>query len=88
METSLTDCDGSKSIYFHVVVENEEYYNRTLTFKYTTGYGYHEQKTVTFTEANNSGIMAYPAVHQSGYTVTFELISDDGDVLTTQTINF
>ncbi|MBE6796309.1 MAG: hypothetical protein E7533_06980 [Ruminococcaceae bacterium] len=88
METSLTKCDASKSIYFHVVVDNEEYYNRTLTFKYTTGYGYHEQKTVTFTEANNSGIMAYPAVHQSGYSVTFELIADSGEVLTSQTINF
>ncbi len=88
METSLTKCDASKSIYFHVVVDNEEYYNRTLTFKYTTGYGYHEQKTVTFTEANNSGIMAYPAVHQSGYSVTFELIADSGEVLTSQTISF
>ena len=88
METSLTKCDASKSIYFHVVVDNEEYYNRTLTFRYTTGYGYHEQKTVTFTEANNSGIMAYPAVHQSGYSVTFELIADSGEVLTSQTISF
>ncbi len=88
METSLTKCDASKSIYFHVVVDNEEYYNRTLTFKYTTGYGYHEQKTITFTEANNSGIMAYPAVHQSGYSVTFELIADSGEILTTQTISF
>lgn len=88
LETSLTQLDNTKPIYFHVVVGDKALYGQTLTLKYTTAFGYSQRKTITLTENNNTAVMSYPSTQHKNYTVDFELLDSTGKKLAGQTISF
>ena len=85
-KTALNEVDKSKVIYFHVVVNEPELYNKKLTIDYRTSMGYHDTKGIVLTEGENTYAFAYPSTENSGYTVVFKLLSDDNTTLTTQEI--
>ena len=88
LETSLTELDNTRTIYCHVVVNDKDLYGKSLTLKYTTAFGYSQRETKVFTAENNSATMLYPSTVHKNYTVTFDLLSVDGTVLSSQTITF
>ncbi len=88
LETSLTQLDNTRPIYFHVVVGDKALYGQTLTLKYTTAFGYTQRKTVTLSESNNTAVMSYPATQHKNYTVEFELLDSTGKMVAGQKISF
>ena len=88
LETSLTQLDNTKPIYFHVVVDDEALYGQTLTLKYTTAFGYSQRTTVVLSEANNTAVMSYPATQHKNYTVEFDLLDSTGKRVAGQKISF
>ncbi len=88
IETTLTQLDNTKPIYFHAVVGNENLYGQTLTLKYTTAFGYSQKKTVTLSESDNVAVMSYPSTQHKNYTVEFELLDSTGKKLAGQKISF
>lgn len=88
LETSLTQLDNTKPIYFHVVVGDKALYGQTLTLKYTTAFGYSQRKTVTLSESNNTALMSYPSTQHKNYTVEFELLDSTGKRVAGQKISF
>ncbi len=83
---NLKEVDRSKVIYFHVVVTQEELYNKTLTIDYVTSMGYHESKDIVLTESDNTYTFAYPSTPSANYSVTFKLLSNNGETLTSQEV--
>lgn len=73
--------DHTKTIYFHAVVRNSDYYGQKLTAKFVTQYGYTQETALTFTNKDTSGVVVYPVTNQKGYTVTFQLLTADGKSL-------
>ncbi len=88
LETSLTELDNTKPIYFHVVVGDKALYGQTLTLKYTTEFGYTQRKTLTLSESDNVAVMSYPATRYENYTVEFELLDSNGKKVAGQKISF
>ena len=88
LETSLTELDNTRSIYFHAVVGDSSYYGKALTIKYTTAFGYSQKKTVVLSESDNVAIMSYPSTPHKNYTVEFELIDSNGQKIAGQRISF
>ena len=88
VETSLTQLDNTKSIYFHAVVGDKSLYGKTLTLKYTTAFGYTQRKTVVLSESDNVAVMSYPATQYKNYTVEFELLDSNGQKIAGQKISF
>lgn len=88
IETSLTELDNTKSIYFHAVVGDKSLYGKTLTLKYTTAFGYSQTKTVVLSESDNVAVMSYPATQYKNYTVDFELLDPNGQKIAGQKISF
>ncbi len=88
LETSLTELDNTRAIYFHAVVGDKALYGKTLTIKYTTAFGYSQKKTVTLSESDNVAVMTYPATQHKNYTVDFELLDSNGQKLAGQKISF
>ena len=88
LETSLTELDNTKSIYFHAVVGDKALYGKALTLKYTTAFGYSQTKTVILSESDNVAVMSYPATQYQNYTVDFELLDPNGQKIAGQKISF
>ncbi len=88
LETSLTQLDNTRPIYFHVVVKDKALYGQTLTLKYTTAFGYSQREKVTITESDNVAVMSYPSTQHKNYTVDFELLDANGKKLAGQKISF
>lgn len=88
LETSLTELDNTRSIYFHAVVGDKNLYGKTLTLKYTTAFGYTQRKTVVLSESDNVAVMSYPATQHKNYTVEFELLDPNGQKIAGQKISF
>lgn len=88
IETSLTQLDNTKPIYFHAVVGDKSLYGKTLTLKYTTAFGYTQRKTVILSESDNVAVMSYPATQYKNYTVEFELLDSNGQKIAGQKISF
>ncbi len=88
LETSLTQLDNTRSIYFHVIVGDKALYGKTLTLKYTTAFGYSQKETVVLSEGNNSAVMSYPPTQYKNYTVDFELLDSAGQKVAGQKISF
>ncbi len=88
IETSLTQLDNTKPIYFHAVVGDKSLYGKTLTLKYTTAFGYTQRKTVVLSESDNVAVMSYPATQYKNYTVEFELLDSNGQKIAGQKISF
>lgn len=88
LETSLTELDNTKVIYFHAVVGNKDLYGKTLTLKYTTAFGYSQRKTVVLSEGDNVAVMSYPSTQHKNYTVDFELLDSSGQKIAGQKISF
>lgn len=88
LETSFTELDNTKPIYFHVVVGDKSLYGQTLTLKYTTAFGYTQRKTLTLSESDNVAVMSYPATQHKNYTVEFELLDSNGKKIAGQKISF
>ena len=88
LETSLTELDNTRSIYFHAVVGDSSYYGKALTIKYTTAFGYSQKKTDVLSESDNVAIMSYPSTPHKNYTVEFELIDSNGQKIAGQRISF
>ena len=88
IETTLTQLDNTKPIYFHAVVGDKNLYGQTLTLKYTTAFGYSQKKTVTLSESDNVAVMSYPSTQHKNYTVEFELLDSTGKKLAGQKISF
>lgn len=88
LETSLTQLENTRPIYFHVVVGDKALYGQRLTMKYTTAFGYSQREYVTLSEGNNTAAMSYPSTQHKNYTVAFELIDANGKTVAGQTISF
>lgn len=88
LETSLTELDNTKVIYFHAVVGDKSLYGKTLTLKYTTAFGYSQRKTVVLSENDNVAVMSYPSTQHKNYTVEFELLDSNGQKIAGQKISF
>ncbi len=88
LETSLTELDNTKPIYFHAVVGDKALYGKVLTLKYTTAFGYSQTKTVILSESDNVAVMSYPATQYKNYTVDFELLDSNGQKIAGQKISF
>lgn len=88
LETSLTELDNTKTIYFHAIVSDKNLYGKTLTLKYTTAFGYSQKTTVVLSESDNVAVMSYPATQYKNYTVEFELLNSDGQKIAGQKISF
>lgn len=88
LETSLTELDNTRVIYFHAVVGDKTLYGKTLTLKYTTAFGYTQRKTVVLSESDNVAVMSYPATQYQNYTVEFELLDSNGQKIAGQKISF
>ncbi len=88
LETSLTELDNTRVIYFHAVVGDKSLYGKTLTLKYTTAFGYTQRKTVVLSESDNVAVMSYPATQYKNYTVDFELLDSNGQKIAGQKISF
>ncbi len=88
LETSLTELDNTRPIYFHAVVSDKALYGKTLTLKYTTAFGYTQRKTVVLSESDNVAVMSYPATQYKNYTVEFELLDSNGQKIAGQKITF
>ncbi len=88
LETSLTQLDNTKPIYFHVVVGDKALYGQTLTLKYTTAFGYTQRKNVTLSESDNVAVMSYPSTQHKNYTVEFELLDSTDKKIAGQKISF
>ena len=88
LETSFTELDNTKPIYFHAVVGNKSLYGKVLTLKYTTAFGYTQRKTVVLSESDNVAVMSYPATQYKNYTVEFELLDSNGQKIAGQKISF
>ena len=88
LETSLTELDNTRTIYFHAVVGDKNLYGKTLTLKYTTAFGYSQRKTVVLSESDNVAVMSYPATQYKNYTVDFELLDPNGQKIAGQKITF
>ena len=88
LETSLTQLDNTRPIYFHIVVGDKSLYGQTLTLKYTTAFGYSQRKTVILSESNNTAVMSYPATQHKNYTVEFDLLDSTGNKVAGQKISF
>ncbi len=88
LETSLTELDNTRTIYFHAVVGDKNLYGKTLTLKYTTAFGYSQRKTVVLSESDNVAVMSYPATQYKNYTVDFELLDPNGQKIAGQKISF
>ena len=88
IETSLTELDNTRAIYFHAVVGDANLYGKALTLKYTTAFGYTQRKTVVLSEGDNVAVMSYPATQHKNYTVEFELLDSNGQKLAGQKISF
>ena len=88
LETSLTELDNTRAIYFHAVVGDKNLYGKTLTLKYTTAFGYTQRKTVVLSESDNVAVMSYPATQHKNYTVEFELLDPNGQKIAGQKISF
>ena len=88
VETSLTQLDNTKPVYFHAVVGDKSLYGKTLTLKYTTAFGYTQKKSVVLSESDNVAVMSYPATQHKNYTVEFELLDSNGQKLAGQKISF
>ncbi len=88
IETSLTELDNTRPIYFHAVVGDKTLYGKTLTIKYTTAFGYTQRKNVVLSESDNVAVMSYPATQYKNYTVEFELLDSNGQKLAGQKISF
>ncbi len=88
LETSLTELDNTRVIYFHAVVGDNALYGKTLTLKYTTAFGYTQRKTVVLSESDNVAVMSYPATQYKNYTVEFELLDSNGQRIAGQKISF
>lgn len=88
LETSLTELDNTRYIYFHAVVGDSAYYGKALTIKYTTAFGYSQTKAVVLSENDNVAVMSYPSTPHKNYTVEFELLDSDGQKIAGQKISF
>ncbi len=88
LETSLTELDNTRVIYFHAVVNDKALYGQTLTLKYTTAFGYSQKQTVTLSESDNVAVMSYPSTQHKNYTVEFELLDSTGKKVASQKISF
>ena len=88
VETSLTELDNTKAIYFHAIVGDKKLYGKNLTLKYTTAFGYSQTKTVILSESDNVAVMSYPSTQYKNYTVDFELLDDNGQKIAGQKITF
>ena len=88
LETSFTELDNTRSIYFHAVVGDKSLYGQTLTLKYTTAFGYSQRKSVILSESDNAAVMSYPATQYKNYTVEFELLDSNGQKIAGQKISF
>ena len=88
LETSLTQLENTRPIYFHVIVGDKALYGQTLTMKYTTAFGYSQREYVVLSEGNNTAAVSYPSTQHKNYTVVFELIDSNGKTVASQTISF
>ncbi len=88
METSLTNLVNTSPCYFHVVMNDPAYYGQRLYIKYTTAFGYSQSKSVSFSEGDNASYISYPATQYKNYTVNFQLLDGNGNVLAEQEISF
>ncbi len=88
--TNETNFSSDSSVYCHATVNDEAYWGKTLTLEFVTAYGFTSPiATVqTVSESNKTLVIRYPATNLSNYTVTFNLLDEDGTTIATATANF
>ena len=86
-KTAETKVDGTKKLYFHVEVNDPQYYGKTLKIHYKTSVGYESTgATVTINEASKEHTFEYSSSFKDPYSIEFQLIDDTGKVIATQNV--
>ncbi len=87
-KTAETKVDGSKKLYFHVEVNDPQYYGKNLKIHYKTSVGYESTgATVTINENSKEHTFEYSSSFRDPYSVEFQLIDEGGNVIATQKVS-
>ncbi len=87
-KTAETKVDGTKKLYFHVEVNDPQYFGKTLKIHYKTSVGYESTgATVTINEASKEHTFEYSSSFKDPYSIEFQLIDDNGKVIATQNVS-
>ena len=83
-----TKVDGSKKLYFHVEVNDPQYYGKNLKVHYKTSVGY-ESTPASFKIDENSKehTFEYSSSFGDPYTLEFQLRDENGNTIATQKVS-
>ncbi len=86
--SSETKVDGSKKLYFHVEVNDPQYYGKNLKVHYKTSVGYESTPTsFTIDENNKEHTFEYSSSFGDPYTLEFQLRDENGNAIATQKVS-
>ena len=87
-KTAETKVDGTKKLYFHVEVNDPQYYGKEFKIHYKTSVGY-ESTAATFKVDENSKThtFEYSSSFKDPYSIEFQLIDNNGKVVATQNVS-
>ncbi|MBR5442722.1 MAG: tetratricopeptide repeat protein [Clostridia bacterium] len=87
-KTAETKVDGTKKLYFHVEVNDPQYYGKEFKIYYKTSVGYESTAATFKVDANSqSHTFEYSSSFKDPYSIEFQLIDDNGKVIATQTVS-
>lgn len=83
-----TKVDGSKKLYFHVEVNDPQYYGKSLKVHYKTSVGYESTPTsFKIDENSKEHTFEYSSSFGDPYTLEFQLRDENGNAIATQTVS-
>lgn len=83
-----TKVDGSKKLYFHVEINDPQYYGKNLKVHYKTSVGYESTPTsFKIDENNKEHTFEYSSNFGDPYTLEFQLRDESGNAIATQKVS-
>ncbi len=83
-----TKVDGSKKLYFHVEVNDPQYYGKNLKVHYKTSVGYESTPTsFKIDENSKEHTFEYSSSFGDPYTLEFQLRDENGNTIATQKVS-
>lgn len=83
-----TKVDGSKKLYFHVEINDPQYYGKKLKVHYKTSVGYESTPTsFKIDENNKEHTFEYSSNFGDPYTLEFQLRDESGNAIATQKVS-
>lgn len=83
-----TKVDGSKKLYFHVEINDPQYYGKNLKVHYKTSVGYESTPTsFKIDENNKEHTFEYSSSFGDPYTLEFQLRDESGNAIATQKVS-